>query len=1219
MHPHPPSKPMQNHRYKHRYSLAIAMLFASQGLLGMPKVMAQTTTGGIVIDNQATGSFVDPANPGTSIPIESNVVSVTVAEIAGITVTATGTSGSFNPGQTVYFTYTVTNEGNDPTQFFIPSAANLSGNATQASNVEITGYSIDGVSVTTLSTPVVVPNGGGQTGRNASGTAGLLKSPNANGEFQSDGYVTVRVPVLINVNANTGDIISVRLGDTPVDPTSTATPQARLQNQSYVAGTNDLYTVDNPDALAVSNEAAGVPLNGDTTNHRQEASAVSQVTITNIRQISGTVFEDPNYGGGAGRPLSTLNTSPRPSARVELYNNAGTFVTSTTTNASGQYSFIALAAGTYYVRVVNSTVSSTRSGYVSTLIPVQTFRTNASTGSAVNDINRVGGENPAVADTGAASTGAVLNTSTFTFTTGAGSATTGGQAASIAPVTVNLGAVAGVDFGFNFDTIVNTNDAGQGSLRQFIINSNALAGESSLAQSGSRISLAGSTEALPSGKESSIFMIPSAALSNGVAIISPTSLLPDITGTSTYIDSTTQTVNIGNTNPSTLGYSGAVGTGADGRTGTGDEVTLNALPAPEVQLVGQQLIVTGLNATANDFAVRGMSIYGFGSIGTIANFHSQILFRGNQGFLTELNALGVSATSTALPPVIGANGIGAMPSSAGGTQTNLTVRNNFIAHLGNSGIYITGQATGPSVPTVESISNAVIKNNVLVSNGSFSANTPDGITLEWCGSGCAVTENYIDDSLSFGIQITRNTGLAITNNTITNSGRSNTVELSGIGSWNNTLLNVTHNILANNKGAGILISRHPSTTRGTDFTQRATISANSTYNNGNLGIDLFGTADGSETADFQNGVSPYVTPNDGIKEATTARANAGMDYPIITSASLTSGTLTVQGYVGNIATGSTTFANATLEFFIAADDGNNNGKVLSTDAASVSKPHGEGKTYLGTCSADGNGLFNCSFANAGTSGLTNANNVTATASDAQGNTSEFSALPQTNNPNLLLVKRITAINGSTASNGGDNLSGYTQEDANPYDDNVVEPSLAPNPPAYPVADTDQWPNTTGKSSSSFLVGGINGGITKPGDEVEYTIYFLSSGNSAATNVKLCDRIPDKQTFVPQGYTSLPAASGGDGSSRGIAVSYNGTYASHTNLNDGDTAQYYERGVVPLPAVCGGNLNSNPTGAVVINLGQGATGTAGGSILNATTAPNTNTATYGFIRFKAKVD
>ena len=90
----------------------------------------------------------------------------------------------------------------------------------------------------------------------------------------------------------------------------------------------------------------------------------------------------------------------------------------------------------------------------------------------------------------------------------------------------------------------------QGNLRQFIINANALGGEGSLTQAGSG-QLDGSTTALPSGFESSIFMIPSAALTSGVATITLASALPTVTGSSTRLDATTQTVNIGNTNSGT--------------------------------------------------------------------------------------------------------------------------------------------------------------------------------------------------------------------------------------------------------------------------------------------------------------------------------------------------------------------------------------------------------------------------------------------------------------------------------------------------------------------------------------------------------------------------------------------------------------------------------------------------------------------------------------------
>jgi hypothetical protein len=53
------------------------------------------------------------------------------------------------------------------------------------------------------------------------------------------------------------------------------------------------------------------------------------------------------------------------------------------------------------------------------------------------------------------------------------------------------------------------------------------------------------------------------------------------------------------------------------------------------------------------------------------------------------------------------------------------------------------------------------------------------------------------------------------------------------------------------------------------------------------------------------------------------------------------------------------------------------------------------------------------------------------------------------NPNVLLVKRITALNGSTETRDGDNLGSYINIPENPYDDNDIEPALAPNKPIYP--------------------------------------------------------------------------------------------------------------------------------------------------------------------------
>ena len=253
--------------------------------------------------------------------------------------------------------------------------------------------------------------------------------------------------------------------------------------------------------------------------------------------ISGTVFEDRNYGGGAGRSLTTSGGQVLSGVRVELYRQStGTFVDSDTTDALGHYSLDsgnnANGATVHVVRVVNGTVRSARTAGCTTCVGVQTYRTDVSAGGPPQPVtNRVGGETPALSD-------AASNTSSSNFST----LNTAAQAAqSVTPVDppASNSVIDNVDFGFNFDTVVNTRDPAsctasgtnstfypcQGSLRQFIINANALGSEGALTQSGSG-QLDGLATTLPSGFESSIFMIPSAALTIGVATITLSGALP---------------------------------------------------------------------------------------------------------------------------------------------------------------------------------------------------------------------------------------------------------------------------------------------------------------------------------------------------------------------------------------------------------------------------------------------------------------------------------------------------------------------------------------------------------------------------------------------------------------------------------------------------------------------------------------------------------------------
>jgi hypothetical protein len=84
--------------------------------------------------------------------------------------------------------------------------------------------------------------------------------------------------------------------------------------------------------------------------------------------LAGKVFEDVNYGGGAGRSLAASSGVGRPNARVEIYDSTGAFLNSALTDATGLYTFNVVPGQTYTIRVVNSTVTSSRPGAVATQI-----------------------------------------------------------------------------------------------------------------------------------------------------------------------------------------------------------------------------------------------------------------------------------------------------------------------------------------------------------------------------------------------------------------------------------------------------------------------------------------------------------------------------------------------------------------------------------------------------------------------------------------------------------------------------------------------------------------------------------------------------------------------------------------------------------------------------------------------------------------------------------
>jgi uncharacterized repeat protein (TIGR01451 family) len=484
-------------------------------------------------------------------------------------------------------------------------------------------------------------------------------------------------------------------------------------------------------------------------------------------RIFGTVFEDITYGGGPGRPLAAaFNSVPRSNVRVELYTSAGAFVSAAFTDAQGRYSFsptVSTFPATYFVRVVNNFVTSSRGGACGqaanvttapsgcTQLSVQTFRTQ----DGANVTNEVGGKNPAVID-------AALNTTgTLTVNATANTLSTGGEAKSVSRVVLaNTSSRAlGVDFGFNFDTIVNINGAGQGSLSQFITNSNALS-NIGLKQDDTSNTVSNAITK-PLGKEVSIFMIPAALASGGVFTIAPSTsapVFPTITDSNTTLDGATQTAFTGDTNLAITDTAGATAT-------TGPEIVLSGVNSAN----GAVLDTTGPNTTlANVGITSGKTSNGHGVLVRANNFilRDSTVF-ANAGTGVQVSSSGVISNGFILNSVIRNNGTAA--ATLDGISLNnantWTIINNNINTNNAFGVELAG---GSSAIT--------INNNTIFSNGA-SASEKAGIGVTQATT-TTIDTNTIRGNGGDGVVVTSNSNtVVITKNAIFNNGGATVGEL----------------------------------------------------------------------------------------------------------------------------------------------------------------------------------------------------------------------------------------------------------------------------------------------------------------------------------------------------------------------------------------------------------------------------------------------------------
>ncbi len=283
------------------------------------------------------------------------------------------------------------------------------------------------------------------------------------------------------------------------------------------------------------------------------------------------------------------------------------------------------------------------------------------------------------------------------------------------------------------------------------------------------------------------------------------------------------------------------------------------------------------------------------------------------------------------------------------------------------------------------------------------------------------------------------------------------------------------NVIANSFGAGVVVKD----------TARATIRGNSIYNNGNDPATI-----GHPGIDLND---DEVTPND------TGDSDSGpnnlQNFPIIASAVVSGGMVEITGSLNSLA--NTTF---NLDFF-----SNEHISPLG---------YGEGKTFLGSASVTTNGSGNASL-DVTFPIASGAPHVTATATDPNGNTSEFSAaLGQL----LNISTRLRVLTGDNVLIGGFIVLG---PDSKQVIIRGIGPSLGifvADPLADPtlelhagdgtlIATNNNWKSdqqteieATGLAPTNDLESAII--ATLPGNGASYTA--ILKGNSGTTGVGLVE-------------------------------------------------------------------------------------------------------------------
>ncbi|UCG93065.1 MAG: T9SS type A sorting domain-containing protein [candidate division WOR-3 bacterium] len=508
-------------------------------------------------------------------------------------------------------------------------------------------------------------------------------------------------------------------------------------------------------------------------------------------------------------------------------------------------------------------------------------------------------------------------------------------------------------------TVTNTSDSGPGSLRQAILYANANPGTDMI-----------------------IFNIPTTDPgynhTTGAFTIQPLSFLPNITD-AVIIDGYTQPGASYNTNPPNLGTNAVLKIELDGTyAGSG----------------GSGITVSSGGSGSK---VRGLVINRFRYHGIYLGFNSSNnVIEGNFIGTDVTGTIDIGNSGSGIVIFHSSNLIGGMSESArniisgnssgvdinGSVATGNLVQGNLIGTDADGTDILYGTV---GVRIYEGASNNIIINNIISGHNSW------GIDIEGSGTtGNKVKGNLIGTDVSGTIALGNGNGIRIfqaSNNTIggiisearniisgnnfnaystgieiQNGADNNIVQGNFIGTDinGNALGNASHGIFiganANNNDIGFNNTIAYNIGDGV-FVISGTgnaILSNSIFANAGLGIDLG---------------SSGVTPND-VGDG-DGGANNQQNFPVLNSATAGGGNITIDGTLN-----STPNSSFRLEFF--------------ANSASDPSGHGEGEIFLGSAIETTNGSGNVSFAVTTPVEVPPGQFISATATDPDNNTSEFS-------------------------------------------------------------------------------------------------------------------------------------------------------------------------------------------------------------------------------------